>query len=192
VRLALLGGSYDPPHIGHLLAAIDAFEILELDRLVFIPASVQPLKLGRAAASAAQRLEMVRRLVADDPRFAVDSIEADREGVSFSVDTVAAYAERYPSAERFFLVGADVVGSFDSWREPDRIARLATIVVVRRGDEEPAAMVGQRNMTFRQLQTRRIDVSSTEIRTRVRDGRSIHGFVPPAVAEYIEAAGLYR
>jgi nicotinate-nucleotide adenylyltransferase len=188
----MLGGSFDPPHTGHLLVAIDAFETLQLDRLVFIPAAIQPLKAGQAVANPAQRIEMVRRLVGDDPRFAVDAIEAERPGVSFSVDTVAAYAERYPDAERFFLVGADVVGSFASWREPERIARLATIVVVRRGDEESGRMAVNSNPNLRQLRTRRIDLSSTEVRARVRAGKSIHGFVPPAVAAYIEAAGLYR
>lgn len=188
----MLGGSFDPPHVGHLLAAVDAFESLALDQLVFIPAAIQPLKAGLAAASAAHRMEMVRRLVGGDSRFGVDAIEAERPGVSFSVDTVAAYAERYPAAERFFLVGADVVDSFSSWREPDRIARLATIVVVRRGEAPPASDANGGSVAFRQLETRRVDVSSTEVRARVRAGLSIHGFVPPAVAEYIETAGLYR
>lgn len=188
MRLGLLGGSFDPPHIGHLLAAVDAFETLALDRLVFIPAAIHPLKVARAVASASQRLEMLRLLIGDDARFTVDAIEAEREGVSFSVDTVAAYADRYPAAERFFLVGADVVESFGSWREPERIAQLATIVTVRRG-AEPS---GTSPVAFRQLRTRLVDVSSTEIRARVGAGRSIHGFVPPAVAVYIETAGLYR
>jgi nicotinate-nucleotide adenylyltransferase len=192
VRLGMLGGSFDPPHVGHLLVAVDAFESLELDRLVFIPAAIQPLKVARAVASPSQRLEMVRRLVGDDARFAVDAIEAERDGVSFSVDTVAAYADRYPAAERFFLVGADVVESFSSWREPERIAQLATIVVVRRGEEPAATQSRAGQVAFRQLRTRRVDVSSTEIRARVGAGKSIHGFVPPAVAEYIESAGLYR
>ena len=187
----MLGGSFDPPHLGHLLVASDACDRLELDSLVFIPAAIQPLKVGRTAASTAQRLEMVRRLIGKDPRFAVDAIEAEREGVSFSVDTVAAYADRYPAAERFFLVGADVIGSFGAWREPDRIARLATIVVLRRGEDAPdVTEAGQ--VSVRQLRTRRIDLSSTEVRERVRAGLSIHGFVPPAVAEYIETTGLYR
>lgn len=191
MRIGMLGGSFDPPHVGHLLIAVDACEGLGLDRLVFIPAAIQPLKVGQAGASAADRLEMVRRLVGDDPRFAVDAIEAERPGLSFSVDTVSAYAERYPGAERFFLVGADVVESFGLWREPDRIARLAQVVVVRRGDgAEVGAAVASHG--FRQLETRRIDVSSTEIRARVRAGQSIHGFVPPAVADYIAAKGLYR
>jgi nicotinate-nucleotide adenylyltransferase len=188
----MLGGSFDPPHNGHLLVAVDAFESLALDRLVFIPAAIHPLKVARAVASPSQRLEMVRRLIGDDSRFAVDAIEAEREGVSFSVDTVAAYADRFAAAERFFLVGADVVETFGSWREPDRIAQLATIVVVRRGEEHVAATSGAGAVAFRQLRTRRIDVSSTEIRARIGAGRSIHGFVPPAVAEYIQSAGLYR
>jgi nicotinate-nucleotide adenylyltransferase len=192
VRLGLLGGSFDPPHTGHLLAAVDAFEALELDRLVFIPAAIHPLKVARAVATASQRLEMVRLLIGDDARFTVDAIEAERAGVSFSVDTVAAYADRYPAAERFFLVGADVVESFGSWREPERIAQLATIVVVRRGEEPLAAPSGTGPVAFRQLRTRLVDVSSTEVRARVGAGKSIHGFVPPAVAKYIETAGLYR
>ena len=192
MRLGIFGGTFDPPHVGHLLVAVDAVEHLSLDRLVFIPAAIQPLKAARAIASAAQRLEMVRRLIGDDTRFAVDAIEAEREGVSFSVDTVAAYADRYPAAERFFLVGADVVESFGSWREPERIAQLATIVVVRRGDEIASTKSGTSAVAFRQLRTRRVDVSSTEIRARVGAGKSIHGFVPPAVADYIESAGLYR
>jgi nicotinate-nucleotide adenylyltransferase len=188
MRIGMLGGSFDPPHAGHLLIAVDAFEALALDKLFFIPAAIQPLKVGQAGASARDRVEMVRRLIADDPRFAVDSIEADRPGLSFSVDTVTAYAARYPDAERFFLVGADVLKTFGQWREPERITQLAQVVIVRRGDEGMDALPER----FREISTRRIDVSSTEIRTRVRAGRSIHGFVPPAVAAYIAEAGLYR
>jgi nicotinate-nucleotide adenylyltransferase len=200
MRIGMLGGSFDPPHVGHLLIAVDAFEALALDKLYFIPASIQPLKIGQAGAPARDRVEMVRRLLGDDPRFGVDTIEADRQGVSFSVDTVTAYAARYPDAQRFFLVGADVMQTFGDWREPDRIIRLAEVVVVRRGEPEahlpgahPAGS-GQapQGDQFRQLTTRRIDVSSTEIRTRVRAGQSINGFVPPAVAAYIAEAGLYR
>ena len=190
MRIGMLGGSFDPPHVGHLLIAVDAFEALALDKLYFIPTSVQPLKVGQAAASARDRVEMVRRLVGDDPRFGVDTIEADREGITYSVDTVAAYAARYPDAERFFLVGADVLETFRLWREPDRIVQLAHVVMVRRGGRTPA--VELHGQGIRPLDTRSIDVSSTEIRARVRAGQSITGFVPPAVAAYIAEAGLYR
>jgi nicotinate-nucleotide adenylyltransferase len=190
MRIGMLGGSFDPPHVGHLLVAVDAFEALALDKLFFIPAAIQPLKVGQAGASARDRVEMVRRLIGDDSRFGVDTIEADRDGVSYSVDTVRSYAERYPDAERFFLVGADVMSTFGAWREPDRIMRLAEVVVVTRGQDADAAPQWQSR--FRQLATRRIDVSSTEIRARVRAGQSITGFVPPAVAAYIAQAALYR
>jgi nicotinate-nucleotide adenylyltransferase len=189
MRIGMLGGSFDPPHAGHLLIAVDAFEALALDKLFFIPASVQPLKIGQAGASARDRVEMVRLLLGGDPRFGVDSIEVDRAGVSYTVDTVAAYAERYPDAERFFLVGADVMRSFDSWREPDRVTELAQVVMVRRGGPMTVELSGPRILP---ITTRTIDVSSTEIRARVRAGQSITGFVPPAVAAYIAEAGLYR
>jgi nicotinate-nucleotide adenylyltransferase len=190
MRIGMLGGSFDPPHVGHLLIAVDAFEALALDKLFFLPAAIQPLKIGQAGASARDRVEMVRRLVGDDPRFAVDTMEVDRQGISFSVDTVTAYAGRYPDAERFFLVGADVMATFGAWREPDRIMRLAEVVVMTRSGEpeEPDRWRGR----FRQLATRRIDISSTEIRARVKAGQSISGFVPPPVAAYIADAGLYR
>jgi nicotinate-nucleotide adenylyltransferase len=190
MRIGMLGGSFDPPHVGHLLIAVDAFEALALDKLYFIPTSVQPLKVGQAAAPARDRVEMVRRLVGDDPRFGVDTIEVDREGVSYSVDTVAAYAARYPDAERFFLVGADAVETFRLWREPDRIVQLAQVVMVRRGGF--AQSVELRGPKIMPLDTRQFDVSSSEIRMRVASGRSINGFVPPAVAAYIAETGLYR
>ena len=189
MRIGLLGGSFDPPHVGHLLAASDAYEALELERLVFIPAAVQPLKVGRTPALAEQRLAMTKMLAGDDPRFDVDSIEIDRGGLSYTVDTLTALRGRWPSAELFWLVGADIVPSFAQWREPERILALATVVVLQRagdvaGSSFPAGM--------RCLPTRRIDVSSTEIRQRVKEGRSVRGFVPDAVADFIAAERLYR
>jgi nicotinate-nucleotide adenylyltransferase len=190
VRIGLLGGSFDPPHNGHLLAAGDAFEGLSLERLTFIPTAVQPLKAHQDAATPQHRLAMVRLLVKDDPRFTVDSIEIDRGGLSYTVDTLSAFAAASPTAELFWLVGADVVRSFAEWREPGRITELSTVVVLERTDAAPdlASIPG----TPRRLATRRIDISSTEVRRRVREGKSIRGFVPDAVAEYIAAKRLYR
>ena len=187
MRLGIFGGSFDPPHVGHLLVSADAFDALQLDRLIFVPASVQPLKAGKDSASAVHRMEMVRRLVGDDPRFAVDPIEIDRDGLSYTVETLAAFAERYPDAKRFFLVGMDVLASFAQWREPDRVLRLATLAVMQRTGERgpvPASAI--------RIETRRVDVSSTEIRDRVKTGRRIRGFVPEAVAAYIAEQRLYR
>ena len=191
MRIGLLGGSFDPPHLGHLLAAGDVHEALALDRLVFIPAAVQPLKAGQVGAGSAQRLAMTQLLVGDDARFEVSSVEIDRGGLSYTVDTLRTLAAAWPSAELYWLVGADVLESFAKWKEPAAIMALATLVVMQRaGGESPnlALLPGHPRL----LATRRIDISSTEIRERVRQEQSIRGFVPEAVAAYISAERLYR
>lgn len=191
MRLGIFGGSFDPPHVGHLLVAVDAYEALELDRLIFVPNAIQPLKAGVQVAPAHQRLAMVRLLLGSDERFEVDATEIDRAGLSYTVDTLETFARRFPTAERFFLVGEDAMASFASWREPGRILELARLAVLRRpagADERRPALP---NGTIA-LATRLVDVSSTEMRERVRCGKSLHGFVPDAVAEFIEAERLYR
>jgi nicotinate-nucleotide adenylyltransferase len=192
VRIGVLGGSFDPPHNGHLLAAGDAFDALSFDRLVFVPTATQPLKAGQTVASPAQRLAMVRALVDGDPRFDVSTIEIDRGGLSYTVDTLTALSEQWPQAELFWLVGADAIETFPKWREPKRIAELATIVVLRRADEGMSQKLESVPGSPRMVSSRRIDISSTEIRERVRAGKSIRGFVPDAVAELIAAERLYR
>ena len=191
MRLAFFGGSFDPPHVGHLLAAQDAFDQLELDRLVVIPAATQPLKSAEVTP-AALRLEMTRLTFGDDPRFEVSEVEVQRGGVSFTVDTLEHFAARHPQAERYLLLGADVLATFGQWREPERVLTLARpVVLVRHSDEagETAELAGARVL---KLATRRVDVSSTEIRARVRSGKSIRGFVTDSVAALIERDGLYR
>lgn len=189
MRIGILGGSFDPPHVGHLLAASDAGDALALDLVLFVPAWEQPLKAGQAAAPATDRLAMVRLLAGDDVRFGVDPIEIERGGLSFTVDTLQALRERHPQPlALFLLMGADVISTLPNWREPELVGSLAEIVVLER------EVGGGRPPTdgFRRLQTRRVDVSSTEVRARVREGKSIRGFVPEAVADYIAASGLYR
>jgi nicotinate-nucleotide adenylyltransferase len=193
VRLGILGGTFDPPHVGHLLVASDAVEALELDRLLFVPAGVQPFKIGVVEATGAQRLAMLEMLVNGDPRFAVDPIEIDRTGLSYTVDTLAALAQRDPESTRYLLIGEDLVGQIGSWRDAARIADLAEIVILARpGTAATSAADGSATLPMRRLDTRRIEISSSEIRARVRAGKSIHGFVPDAVADFIESAGLYR
>src|SRR5215212_2482356 len=189
MRLGIYGGSFDPPHLGHLLPVLDAAEQLGLDGVRFVPAAIQPLKVGRASASPADRLAMTERLVQGIPGFSVDPAEIDRPGLSFTVDTLAGVAADVPGAELFLLLGADAYALFDQWRDPERVRALATIVVMVRGDAAttPSVLPG-----MRVLQSRRVDVSSTELRARVRDGRTIRGFVPDAVADYIAEHRLYR
>lgn len=203
MRIGLFGGTFDPPHHGHLLAASDAFEALALDRLVWIPAAQQPLKVGTQSAPAADRLAMTRLAVGDDPRFTVDAVEIERSGLSFSVDTVEGYARSRPGDELVVLVGADVLATFGRWKEPRRLALLARLAVLHRAVDgapvEKAAIAGAITAITGPdvpapvvLETRRVDISSTEIRERARAGRSLHGFVPDAVARFIRERALYR
>ncbi len=206
MRVALLGGTFDPPHIGHLLAASDAFDQLQLDRLFFVPAATQPLKQHQVSSPAQHRLRMVQLMVEGDRRFEVDEIEINRTGLSFTVDTLEIYAQRFPDAERFLLLGVDAFGLLDQWRDPARVTQLANLVVLARsaGNDEAGvvtvetvmekvrAIGGPEAATPRVLKARRVDVSSTEIRERVRAGRSIRGYVTEHVDHYIALNGLYQ
>ncbi|HYV98220.1 MAG TPA: nicotinate-nucleotide adenylyltransferase [Gemmatimonadaceae bacterium] len=185
-KVGVFGGTFDPPHVGHLLAASDAQEALGLDQVLFVPAFAQPLK-SAPCAPPADRLEMVRRLCQGDARFAVDAIEIERAGVSFTVDTLRALKAREPSAALFLLVGEDAAGTLPNWREPDAILGLAEVVVLTRG-----AGGVESGTAFRRVATRRVDISSTEIRARARSGSSLNGFVVDRVAAYIAERGLYR
>lgn len=195
LRIGILGGSFDPPHVGHVLMAQDALTLLGLDRLLVVPAGTQPLK-GAASATAAERLAMVQAAFAGISRVEVDPIEIDRGGLSYMVDTVEHFAGRWPESELLLLVGADAAADLARWRDPQRLLQLVQLVVAVRDDET----VGSSPVPWAtwpaihppvQLASRRVDVSSSEIRARVAAGRSIHGFVPEAVAAYIAASGLY-
>ncbi|HET7186957.1 MAG TPA: nicotinate (nicotinamide) nucleotide adenylyltransferase, partial [Gemmatimonadaceae bacterium] len=180
MRLGIFGGSFDPPHLGHLLPVIDAAESLGLDAVRFVPAGIQPFKVGRASAAPEHRLAMTTRLVAGVPGFSADSSEIDRGGLSYTVDTLGTLSRTSGADELVLLVGADAFAMFDQWREPERIAELATIAVLVRGEAPlPELKTGR---AVQLLRTRRVDISSTELRARVADGRTIRGFVPDAVA----------
>lgn len=187
MRLGVYGGAFDPPHLGHLVAAADACDALGLHRLLWVPSAVHPLKAVRTAADV--RLEMVRAAIAGDGRFAADDLELRRTGPSFTVDTLRALREREPDAALFFVTGADNLAELPRWREPDEIVRLATLAVVTRaGDALPA----DAPFPAVSVPVARMDVSSTEIRRRVADGRSIRYLVPEAVRAVVERERLYR
>jgi nicotinate-nucleotide adenylyltransferase len=192
VRIGVFGGTFDPPHVGHLLVATDAREALKLDRLIFVPAGAQPFKVDTPPlASGQDRLEMVRLALADDANYAVDDTEINRKGLSFTVDTLEQLSGKNPAAELFLLLGEDVLAGFEQWRNPLRIRELATLAVVRRAGASgsPVQPIVPGMLT---VSTRRVDVSSTEIRERRRAGKSIKGFVPESVERFIDARGLYR
>ena len=192
MRIGVFGGTFDPPHVGHLLLAADAREALQLDRLIFIPAATQPFKLGSPpVASGQDRLEMVRLAVADDANYAVDDAEINRKGLSYTVDTLEHLAERFKGAQLFLLMGQDALAGFPQWRDPARIRELSTLAAMdRSGTPGPRSEVAAEGVVT--VSMRRVDVSSTEIRERRRAKKSIKGFVPESVERFIEARGLYR
>jgi nicotinate-nucleotide adenylyltransferase len=178
--------------VGHLLLASDARGSLRLDQLTFVPAATQPFKVhAPPVASPQDRLEMVRLAVADDADYRVDDTEIGRKGLSFTVDTLEHLAKKNPGAELFLLLGEDALASVSQWRNPGRIRELATLAVMRRSGPEGESLAPIAAGVI-EVSARRVDISSTEVRERLRAGKSIKGFVPESVERFIEARGLYR
>jgi nicotinate-nucleotide adenylyltransferase len=189
MRIALFGGSFDPVHHGHLLLAQDALEQLELDRLVFIPAGVNPHKLQQApVASPLQRLRMLQAATAGMARFDCDPIELERQGPSYTVDTVEAYKTSWPQARLFLLIGEDNLSKLHTWHRIERLRELVEFVFFGRttGDGTAFALLEGRRLT------RRIDISSTEVRQRIARGLPIHYLVPESVRALIQSDALYQ
>lgn len=197
MRLGILGGTFDPPHVGHLAIAQDAWARLPLDRVLFVPAAVPPHKIGAVCTAPDLRLEMVRAAIAGDDRFEASPIELERTGPSYTVDTLRALTKRQPAAELFLLLGADQFREIGTWRESAELARLAQLVVVPRGDEDAGAMDAARralpaDARVTRLDATRVDVSSTEIRRRRAAGEPIRYLVPDDVLRVIERERLYE
>jgi nicotinate-nucleotide adenylyltransferase len=186
--VGLFGGSFDPIHHGHLIVGRAVAETLGLDELRFMPAGEQPFKRGRHVASAGQRAAMVALAVAGEAGLAVERCEVDRPGPSYTVDTLRALRSREPGQDFTLVVGADATRELDQWREAAALPALAHIVAVARpGAPRPASALVERV-----VEVPAVDLSATQIRRRVAEGRSIRYLVPDAVAEFIASHGLYR
>jgi nicotinate-nucleotide adenylyltransferase len=188
-RLGLFGGSFDPVHCGHLLVAQAAREELALSRLCFIPAAQSPFKPHRIPADAQQRLRLLRLALAGRDWCEIDEQELNRGGISYTIDTVRAYQQRYPGTELHCLIGADHVPTLPAWRDAGALADLVRFVVIPRPGQSsvplPAPFRG------RELSGFPLGVSSSQIRDRIQAGLSIEGLVPETVAEAIRNSGLY-
>jgi len=194
--VGILGGTFNPPHIAHLLCAQEALDRLGLERVVLMPAGRPPHKEVPGDPGAEERVALCRAAVADDPRFSVSTAEVDRDGPSYTVDTLRALHDAAPDDDLTFIVGGDMALSLPAWREPETILRLARLGVAERGSavradiaERLAPLGAPDRITFFDLP--RVDVSSTDVRRRVAEGRPIRWLVPDAVAERIAARGLY-
>ena len=188
-KIGLFGGSFDPVHLGHLLAAQAAVEELKLARLFFIPAAQSPFKPESQPAPAVARLQLLRLALAGMTNCEIDEQEIRRAGVSYTIDTLRDYAKRFPGAELFYLIGADNAAKLNEWREADALAKLAEFVALPR----PGGTAANFPPPFRGRTLRGfpLGVSSSEIRARVKAGLPVDRLVPAAVAEAIRTAGLY-
>jgi nicotinate-nucleotide adenylyltransferase len=189
MKIGLLGGSFDPVHLGHLLVARAAREELGLDKVFFIPAAQSPFKPGTAPAPAPERLRLLRLALAGETGAEIDDLELRRGGVSYTVDTLRHYAEKFPGAELFYLIGADQTAQLPQWRDAAELARLAQFAVAPRPGEGPPALPPP--FSGCALRGFPVVVSSSEIRARVKAGLPVTLLMPPAVAEAIANNRLY-
>ena len=196
MRLGILGGAFNPPHIGHLLCAQEALVQLELDRVVFMPVGVAPHREIEADPGAEARLEMVELALADDERFAASRVELDREGPSYTSDTLEQLRSESPEDELFLILGGDQAASLPSWHEPEKVLERATVAVFERvswGRNAIMIKIGRLPGAerVRYLDMPLMQVSSSAIRRRVRESLPIRYLVPDKVADYISSHDLY-
>ena len=188
-RVGILGGTFNPPHIAHLIVAYEAREELGLDRVLLVPTASHPFK-GDAAAPPRDRATMTELAVAGDPWLAADRIEIDRGGTSYTVDTLRALREREPDTAWHLILGRDNLRELGQWREAERLPELAQLVVITRGgDLTPPELPFGGRATL--VPVPALEISSTAVRARIAAGRSIRYWVPPAVEAYIRHKGLY-
>jgi len=197
MRLGVFGGTFDPVHYGHLVAAEEIRYRLRLDKVLFVPAGLPPHKLDHDITPTRHRLAMLELAIASNPGFALSRVDVDRHGPCYTVDTLALLHEEYgPGTELFFLMGMDSLAEILTWKDPERLIRLARIVVVGRPgfqadvNELDKVLPGAAERICI-VDTPLMEVSSSDIRRRVREGAPIRYQVPEAVEAYIRAHRLY-
>lgn len=201
MRIGVFGGSFDPIHWGHITLAECCQQQAELDRVWFIPAAQQPLKPAGPIASNADRMAMLELALAAYPAFEISTLELDRGGTSYTVDTLVAINSRMPAAQLFLLLGADSLVDFPRWRQPADICRLATLLVVNRGGAPRPNFAHLRQIIApervveieaAQVEMPPMQHSSSDIRQRIATGGDWQSLVPPGVADYIRDRRLYQ
>jgi nicotinate-nucleotide adenylyltransferase len=198
MKIGIFGGAFNPIHNGHLLLAEQAREQCELDEVWFVPTRIPPHKTADNLSSGPNRLEMIRLATAGMPAFKASSIELERNEVSWTVDTLSRFNEKRPDDELFFMIGADSLRDLLTWKEPEKIVGLATIIAVNRGPvddnfkESLEALSESIRARIQLVSIPGIDISSTDIRERVRDGKSIRFLVPRSIERYLLEHGLFK
>lgn len=199
-RIGIMGGTFDPIHIGHLILGETAYHQFHLDRILFMPAGNPPHKRVREnRATDRQRVDMVRLAIASNPHFSLSLEEMHREGYTYTYRTLERLKDQNPDTEYYFILGADSLYTFDEWREPERILRACTILVGTRNhtsDEKLDRVIGELEDKFQgniqKLESLNIDISSKMIRSWIEKGRSLAYYVPDQVIDYIQKNNIYK
>ena len=192
MKLALFGGSFDPPHLGHLAFAKFALDALAPDRLLWLPAGRQWQKPDQVMAAPRHRVQMLQRLIAGEPRFVIDERELHRRGPSFTADSLREFAAQYPGAELMFLIGQDQYARLPTWYRVEVVTELATLVVVPRAGEAVVTPPGLGRHRLQVLQMPEIPYSSTAVRQALARGEDVSPMVGAEVASYIASHRLYE
>jgi nicotinate-nucleotide adenylyltransferase len=188
-RIGIFGGTFDPPHKGHIAIAEQAKKQLGLDYVYFIPAYIPPHKYQHSSTSAQHRMKMMKLAVSGRKEFKVSTIELRRRGISYTIDTLKAFKRRFPKAELVLIIGADNLAQFNSWKSPKTILQLASLAVYKRNGF--SLSLKDSAIDFILLKGRMLRVSSTEIRNRIEIGFSIRALVPNPIVLYIKRHSLY-
>ena len=198
-KIGLMGGTFDPIHLGHLILGEKSYEQLGLDEVIFMPAGNPPHKPHREGrATDAQRIEMVRLAIADNPHFSMSLVEMNEDGYTYTYRTLEKLTEKNPDTDYYFIIGSDSLFDFDTWKEPARISAQCTVVAAVR-NQTPSQMLEARlrelnekyEGQFLRLDTANIDISSHELRDWVKRGASLKYYVPDAVMNYIRDNHMY-
>jgi len=192
VKIGFLGGSFDPVHFGHLLAAQDAYEQHRLDRLIIVPAAQTPLKPTEAQSTPADRLAMVRAATEWDTRFEVSDFELRRGGMSYTIDSARHFRALYPDDELYWVIGGDQLPQLHRWKDIGELAKLVEFIFLERPGYPVKAAVDLPGLRLHRCDGHLLAISSTELRDRTRRSLSLDYFVPHKAIVYIRAHGLYR
>ncbi len=193
MKIGIFGGTFDPPHIGHLIVAEHVRDRLGLDKIIFIPAVIPPHKQDRSDITPAEtRLQMVRLAIAENPAFEASDTEIRRGGISYTVDTLKELRIQHPHDTLYLLIGMDNVHQFKTWKDPESIRQIAQVVVMTRPGFPGNRTSAEGWETMMVCDVPEIDISSREIRDRVRDRRSIRYLVPLPVFDFVVGHQLYR
>jgi nicotinate-nucleotide adenylyltransferase len=192
VKIGFLGGSFDPVHFGHLLAAQDAYEQHKLDRLVIVPAFQAPLKPNEAKSTPADRLAMIRAATEWDTRFEVSDFELTRGGVSYTIDSARHFRSLYPNDELFWVIGGDQLPQLHLWKDIGELAKIVEFIFLERPGYPVKAAPSIPGLRLHRCDGHLLAISSTELRERTRRSLSLDYFVPHKAIVYIREQGLYR